>query len=39
MRGLGPFGGQGLVVEIFGPFRVQGQLELVAPAEIEARPR
>ena len=37
MGGLGAFGGERLVVVLFGGFGVERQVELVAPAEIEAR--
>ena len=37
MRGLGAFGGQGLVVVLFRRVGVERQVELVAPAEFEAR--
>ena len=37
MRGLGWFGRQRLVMEFLGCDRVQGQRELVMPAELEAR--
>ena len=36
MRGLGAFGGQRLVVKGFGGVGVERQVELVAPAEVEA---
>src|SRR6516164_6782537 len=39
MRELGALGRQGLVVELLGRLRVERQVELVAPAELEARPR
>ncbi len=37
MRGLGRLGGKGLVVELTGSVRVEGQVELVLPAELEPR--
>ena len=36
MRGLGAFGGEGLVVILLGGFGVEDEVELVAPAELEA---
>ena len=39
MRELGAVGRQGLVVEFLGRLGVERQVELVAPAELEARPR
>ena len=39
MRQLGAVGRQGLVVELLGRLGVERQVELVAPAELEARPR
>ncbi len=36
MGGLGAFGRQGLVVVFEGGFGVEAQVELVAPAEVEA---
>src|SRR5580658_387108 len=36
MRDLGTFGRERLVVELLGGSRVEGQIELVAPAEFEA---
>src|SRR6266446_2783528 len=39
MRELGTFGGQGLIVELLGRLGVERQVEMVAPAELEARPR
>ena len=35
MGELGAFGGQGLIMEIFGGFGIERQMELVAPAEFE----
>ena len=37
MRGLGAFGGEGLVVIFLGGVGIERQVELVAPAELEAR--
>jgi len=36
MRKFGALGGQGLVVELLGRLGVERQVELVAPAELEA---
>ena len=36
MRGLGAFGWQRLVVVLFGGVGVEGEVELVSPAELEA---
>ena len=36
MGGLGAFGGEGLVVVLLRRFRIERQVELVAPAEFEA---
>jgi hypothetical protein len=35
--GLGAFGRKRLVVVLLGRFRIEAQVELVAPAELEAR--
>ena len=39
MRELGAVGRQGLVVEFLGRLGVEREVELVAPAELEPRPR
>ena len=39
MRELGTFGRQGLVVELLGRLGIEREIELVAPAELEPRPR
>ena len=36
VRGLGAFGGQRLIVILFGRVGIERQMELVAPAEFEA---
>ena len=36
MRGLGAFGGEGLIVVLLGGVGIEAEVELVAPAEFEA---
>ena len=36
MRGLGAFGGEGLVVVLLGDVGIEAEVEQVAPAELEA---